>query len=147
MNIRPLQHDELEPLLSLYRHLHEQDAPMPDRQTIQAVWQEIHNGNSQLILGGYVADQLICSCVAVFIPNLTRGCRPYGVIENVVTHQAHRGQGHGRSLLQAALTLAWERDCYKVMLMTGRLNEATFRFYESVGFQRHTKQAFIAKPT
>ena len=31
------------------------------------------------------------------------------------------------------------------MLMTGRKDEATFRFYESAGFSRDGKQAFIAK--
>ncbi|MBK6004527.1 hypothetical protein JJB11_00365 [Ramlibacter ginsenosidimutans] len=36
--------------------------------------------------------------------------------------------------------------CYKVMLQTGRLDEGTFRFYESAGFDRHGKQAFIARP-
>ena len=33
----------------------------------------------------------------------------------------------------------------KVMLMTGRLNEETFRFYEPVGFDRNAKQAFVIK--
>ena len=36
--------------------------------------------------------------------------------------------------------------CYKVMLLTGRLDAATFRFYENAGFDRHGKQAFVAKP-
>jgi len=32
------------------------------------------------------------------------------------------------------------------MLLTGRKNEETYRFYKSVGFDRHAKQAFLAKP-
>ena len=143
----PLQFEELDSLLALYDHLHEADEPLPDRPTIAAVWQQIQQGDSQMVLGGYVADMLVCSCVLVLVPNLTRGCRPYGVIENVVTDRTQRGRGYGRALLRGALALAWERDCYKVMLMTGRLNEATFRFYESAGFRRDAKQAFIAKPT
>jgi hypothetical protein len=43
------------------------------------------------------------------------------------------------------LDFAWSQGCYKVMLMTGRKDEATFRFYESAGFSRDGKQAFIAK--
>lgn len=45
-------------------------------------------------------------------------------------------------MLKHALTYAWSRNCYKVMLLTGRKNEATYRFYESAGFDRHAKQAF-----
>ena len=30
--------------------------------------------------------------------------------------------------------------------MTGRKDEATLRFYEGAGFDRHGKQAFVARP-
>jgi GNAT superfamily N-acetyltransferase len=79
------------------------------------------------------------------IPNLTRGAQPYGVIENVVTHPDFRRQGIGTRILQAALASAWERGCYKVMLMTGRKDEATLRFYQQAGFEAGVKTAFVAK--
>jgi len=44
------------------------------------------------------------------------------------------------------LEYAWKKGCYKAMLMTGRLDEGIFNFYESSGFSRHEKQAFVAKP-
>ena len=87
------------------------------------------------------------SCTLTVIPNLTRACRPYGVIENVVTHAEHRGRGWGKAVLAHALAAAWRQDCYKVMLLTGRKDEATLRFYERAGFDPHGKQAFIAKPS
>jgi hypothetical protein len=31
------------------------------------------------------------------------------------------------------------------MLLTGRKDEATLRFYEQAGFDQHDKQAFVAK--
>lgn len=80
------------------------------------------------------------------IPNLTRGGRPYGLIENVVTHADFRKRGIGKALLAHTLAYAWSVHCYKVMLMTGRKDEATLRFYEGAGFDRHSKQAFVAKP-
>ena len=96
--------------------------------------------------GGWDEGQLVSSCTLTIIPNLTRACRPYGVIENVVTHTVHRGDGWGRALLQRTLAHAWRERCYKVMLMTGRKDENTLRFYEQAGFDRHGKQAFVAKP-
>ena len=96
--------------------------------------------------GGWDEGLLVASCTLTVIPNLTRACRPYGVIENVVTHSAHRNQGWGHALLQHTLAHAWRERCYKVMLMTGRKDEHTLRFYEQAGFDRHGKQAFVAKP-
>ena len=55
-------------------------------------------------------------------------------------------RGLGRAILKHALQEAWQAGCYKVMLQTGRMDEATYRFYEGAGFQRGKKQAFVAVP-
>ena len=91
-------------------------------------------------------DALISSCTITVIPNLTRGCKPYGVIENVVTHAGHRNLGYGKALLAHALAHAWSIGCYKVMLLTGRKDQSTLQFYQSAGFDPYDKQAFIARP-
>jgi len=146
MNIRLIHANELNELLALYEHLHRSDDPLPDQPVLQAVWNELLASPRYGCFGGYVGIELISSCTLAVIPNLTRGCRPYGLVENVVTHASHRNQGHGKAILAHALSHAWSVGCYKVMLLTGSKSEATFKFYESAGFDRHAKQAFIARP-
>jgi GNAT superfamily N-acetyltransferase len=68
------------------------------------------------------------------------------LIENVVTHPDHRRQGFGGQVLQYALQIAWDQNCYKVMLLTGRKEESTMVFYEKAGFVRGVKTGFIAYP-
>jgi GNAT superfamily N-acetyltransferase len=145
VNIRELQSPDLQLLLGLYAHLHAHDDPPPSAAIAEAVWSEALANPRIKYFGGFASDSLVSSCTLTVIPNLTRACRPYGVIENVVTHAAHRGQGWGRAILERALDYAWQQDCYKVMLLTGRKNDATLRFYEQAGFDRHAKQAFVAK--
>ncbi len=111
-----------------------------------AVWTELLGNPRYRYWGGYIGTQLVASCNITVVPNLTRGCRPYGVIENVVTHASHRGNGYGKAILAEALAFAWMQGCYKVMLMTGRKDEATLNFYATAGFDAKGKQAFIAKP-
>jgi GNAT superfamily N-acetyltransferase len=144
--IRELIESDLDALLELCTHLHDADDPRPDAQTVRDVWQTICANPAFTYFGGFVEERLAASCTLTIIPNLTRGCRPYGLIENVVTHAEFRRQGYGRAVLRHALAWAWEHHCYKVMLLTGRKNETTYRFYESVGFDRNAKQAFLAKP-
>ena len=119
---------------------------MPAEDVTQSVWSELLSSENYRYYGAFLDERLVSSCTLTVIPNLTRGCRPYGVIENVVTHEDHRRKGYASALLKEALSDAWAAQCYKVMLLTGRKDEGTFRFYEAAGFDRSAKQAFVAKP-
>ncbi|QZA79041.1 GNAT family N-acetyltransferase [Deefgea tanakiae] len=146
MHIRTLEKSDLPALLKLYEHLHFEINPLPPQQLIEDIWTEILGNHRIKYFGYFERNQLISSCTISITPNLTRGFRPYGLIENVVTHQDHRKRGYGKQILNAALNYAWSVNCYKVMLLTGRKDEATLNFYESAGFDPNGKQAFIAKP-
>jgi len=146
MEIRGLNRSDLNQLLPLYEHLHDVDDPLPPNDVLMVVWRQIQKDENHNIFGFFENSVLVSSCVLCVIPNLTRGCRPYGIIENVVTHKDYRRRGFGKAILQHALHYAWSKGCYKVMLLTGRRNESTYRFYESAGFDRNAKQAFLAKP-
>jgi GNAT superfamily N-acetyltransferase len=146
MLIRRLEPSDLASLLALYEHLHSSDVPLPAEPIVDSVWSALMSSPNYRYYGGVVNEELVCSCNLTIIPNLTRGCRPYGVIENVVTHAGHRRRGYAKAVLKAALADAWAAQCYKVMLLTGRKDEATLRFYESAGFDRNSKQAFVARP-
>ncbi|WP_338088533.1 GNAT family N-acetyltransferase, partial [Niveibacterium umoris] len=134
MQIRPLAEADLPELLALYRHLHINDDPLPAESKVSEVWGEYMSSPSIKCFGVFVAHELVASATLVVIPNLTRGCKPYGLIENVVTHEAHRNRGYGSSVLRVAQSHAWAVGCYKVMLLTGRKDSNTLRFYQSAGF-------------
>ena len=137
---------ELAALLDLYKHLHATDAPLPDDDALGLVWRDILNDPKLHCFVGDLDGKLVASCILAIVPNLTRGARPYGVIENVVTHADYRQQGIGTRLLQHALQTAWAKNCYKVMLLTGSKREETLRFYERAGFKRGIKTGFLATP-
>jgi GNAT superfamily N-acetyltransferase len=54
----------------------------------------------------FVSDEdarIVSTCMLITAPNLLRGSRPHGMIENVVTHPACQRRGHGRAVIGAAL--------------------------------------------
>lgn len=67
------------------------------------------------ILIGLFGGKLVASCPVVVIPNLTRGGKPYALIENIVTRTNYRGCGFGKALLREAVERAWKHDCYKTI--------------------------------
>ncbi|MEH2423721.1 MAG: GNAT family N-acetyltransferase [Nostoc sp.] len=139
ISIRSVKQDELSALLYLYKHLNPTDAPLPDASTLEKIWNEILSDSK---INCFVADwegNLIASCILVIVPNLTRGARPYGLIENVITHPDYRRQGGGKCLIHHALQSVWSHNCYKVMLQSGSQTKEVLQFYEKLGLRRVSK--------
>lgn len=143
--IRRAVESDLAAVLSLYTHLHDADEET-DGRALERAWQGIlADPRTRLFIlehGGVP----VSTCVLHILQNLTRGARPYGLIENVVTHREFRNRGFGTALLVHALDRAWQENCYKVMLLTGRREQNVFRLYEKAGFVRGVKEGLIAYP-
>ncbi len=80
-------------------------------------------------------ETAVGTATCVVVPNLTRGGRPYMLIENVVVSAAVRRRGVGRRLLDAALGLAVAAGCYKVQLLSNATRVEAHAFYEACGFR------------
>jgi GNAT superfamily N-acetyltransferase len=142
LTIKIAEQNDLQELLELYIHLHEDFAPEVDSR-IENIWSKIINDPNHHVLLGYIDGKLVSSCVIVIIENLTRNQRPYAVIENVVTHAGYRNKGYASAVLATAKDIAVEHNCYKIMLMTGSKKESTLDFYRRAGYNSNDKTAFI----
>jgi len=142
MLIREVTKSDLDGLHELYLYLHEREK-LPETPELNSLWNEIIADEDYHILVGEIEGKIVSSVTAVIIKNLTRGMRPYALIENVVTHKAYRCRGYAQALMQKASEIAESRGCYKIMLLTGAKDENTLKFYEKCGFNSKDKTAFI----
>jgi GNAT superfamily N-acetyltransferase len=140
--VREAVRSDLPQILRLYLYLHETDIP-PDSERLGAVWESILADEAHHLIVDIEDGVIVSSCVCVIIPNLTRGLRPYALIENVVTHGDWRGRGCASACLDYALKLAKEKNCYKMMLLTGSKDSGVLRFYRSAGYNDADKTAFV----
>jgi GNAT superfamily N-acetyltransferase len=144
--IRPAMHDDLPELLALYRQLHPDDPTLDPDHAVRTFSSLLASGLMTVVVAA-LGRSLVSTCVLAIVPNLSRGGRPYGIIENVVTHADHRRTGLGHRVLAHALGIAWDADCYKVSLATGSKQDPTLKFYERAGFARNSKTYFeIRRP-
>ena len=143
--VRELGRDDLDALLQAYAQLHLQDDPLPPRRELDALWQRICADPALVYIGAFGATSLLATATVAIVPNLTRGARPYAVIENVFADPSCRRQGVGSAVLQELLGRCWAAGCYKVMLLSGSQRDEAHAFYERNGFDKQSKQAFILR--
>ena len=140
--VREAKDDDRIKLLELYLHLHETSIPKQDER-LDDVWDQIMKDEDHHLIVNEVDGVIVSSCVCVIIPNLTRNLRPYALIENVVTHSDHRKKGYARQCLDYAGEIAEQKNCTRLMLMTGSKDPETLRFYERAGYNSSDKTGFV----
>lgn len=90
-------------------------------------------------------QKTVSSVQMVIVESLTHNMRPFGVIENVVTHGEYRNRGYASALLERATEIAKEHNCYKLFLETGSNKESTLNFYRNNGFAIDTKHSCLKR--
>ena len=140
--VREIYENELNELLELYLHLHEQTVPEMTEH-LKNTWSSIISNKDYHIIVNEVNGKIAASCICVIVPNLTRGIRPFALIENVVTHAEYRKKGYATECLDYAKEIAKRENCYKMMLLTGSKQESTLNFYANAGYNSSDKTAFV----
>ncbi|MFF2887320.1 GNAT family N-acetyltransferase [Paenibacillus sp. NPDC057967] len=143
--VRLIRHHERDALLVLYRQLIEQDPFLEDSEELRLHWEAIMRDDTLNIIVVEQDGLLVASCVVHILKNLTRGARPYALIENVVTHNRYRRRGLGRMALDEAKRMAEESGCYKIMLLTSRADDSVHRFYQAAGYRSDVKTGYVMK--
>jgi GNAT superfamily N-acetyltransferase len=142
--VREAKKRDLNAVLELYKQLHPDDLACPSYSELKRIWSRI---SSSPVVRCYLAEQdgkIVATGTFAVIPNLTRGGRPYGLVENVVTDKGFHRRGIGKELLHHILREAEHRDCYKVMVLTDVHRRGIEDFYRSVGFETGVKNGLVA---
>ena len=134
---------DLPSLLSLFA-VSEVSAVVEPRERAERIWSETLSQAGVRVFVSDDGDRIAATCMLVTAPNLLRGGRRHGFLENVVTHPQLRGTGHGKAVVGAALAFAWASDCHHVLMQSGRADPRVHAFYEALGFRPGLRVGYVA---
>jgi GNAT superfamily N-acetyltransferase len=139
--------DDLGALLALFADCDVSRSAEPAERAAQ-IWAQTLAREGLAVFVSDEGSRIVSTCMLITAPNLLRGGRQHGIIENVATHPDFQGRGHGRAVIAAALAEAWQRDCHQVLLQSGRADPRVHRFYEACGFVPGLRTAYaVRRPT
>ena len=136
--------DDLKALLALFAASEVSATAEPFQRALE-IWHQTIRRDGVTVFVSEVEGSIVASCMLITAPNLLRSGRSHAFLENVVTHPALRGRGHGRAVVEAALAKAWSIDCHHVLMQSGRADPRIHRFYESCGFTPGLRTAYVAR--
>lgn len=135
ITIRAAVESDLPALLALYGELHPGDTPLAT-EAAGPIWREITAQAGRTVLLAIVDARAAGTLDCTVLPNLTRGGRPFMLVENMVVSSSVRRLGVGRQLLAAAVDRAGTTGCYKIQLLSHLTRGEAHLFYESCGFRQ-----------
>ena len=135
--------EDLGALLDLFR-ASDVSAPLEPIERARDIWLQTMAQDGVTVFVSEAHSMIVATCMLITAPNLLRQGRRHAFLENVVTHPAHQGEGHGRAVVEAALAQAWSSNCHHVLMKSGRIDPRVHRFYERCGFKPGLRTAYVA---
>jgi ribosomal protein S18 acetylase RimI-like enzyme len=141
MNYRNANQSDLDNLMELYKQLDPKNQYYDKIQAVD-VWNEILKNDSIRYFIAEDNGNIVGTCFIIIILNITKGVRPFGIIENVVVDEKYRKKGIGNNIMNLAIEYARSKNCYKVQLMSNSRRIEAHSFYEKLGFNGTEKRGF-----
>ena len=136
LNIRMADEQALPGVLALYAQ-DDMDGNCLELEQAASILEKM---NSYPDYGVYVAERdgdIVGTFTLAVLDNLVHKGAKTGIIESVAVRTDLQGQGIGKAMMQYALELCREKQCYKAALSSGVKRTKAHQFYEGLGFTRH----------
>ena len=140
MEYRFAEKEDLAQILELYKQLNQSNTDFSIEKA-NNIWDEIEKKDVKYFIA---KDNgiITAACYLIIIPNLTYNGKSIGYVENVITDEKYRRKGIGKKIMEMAINYAKEKNCYRVVLLSGVKRTTAHKFYESIGFDGKSKIAY-----
>lgn len=84
-----------------------------------------------------IENKVVGTFELLIMDNLAHKGSKSGIVEDVVVDLEHRSKGIGGKMMEYAIMVCREFDCYKLTLSSSIHRDRAHMFYENLGFKKH----------
>ena len=137
MNLRDITFDDLPDVLRLYAQPDFDNGEVLDDAQARALYARFLTYPDYKIYVAEEGGRIVGSFALLVMLNLGHCGAPSAIVEDVVVDPQMQGRGVGAAVMRAAMDLARDKGCYKLVLSSNAKRVRAHAFYERLGFTRH----------
>lgn len=109
---------------------------------MKLVFDKMQNDESYILLVAEYEQKIVGSIMGIICYDLAEACKPFMVVENVITDESKRGMGIGKYLMCALEEKAKSHEVTYMMLVSAASRQGAHRFYEAMGYRQDNVVGF-----
>jgi GNAT superfamily N-acetyltransferase len=132
--VRLARMGDLDAVVRLLASLHDEKRTDEATPAERDAFERILRQPMRRVLVADLGGRVVGTADVLVVENLSRGVRPWAIVENVVVDPGSRRRGVGGALINAATDFADESGCYKIQLVSNRARVEARSLYRELGF-------------
>ena len=136
-DIREAVTADIPAILSLYAEPDMDDGKIMGFEAAREIFRKFSSYPNYRLFVASVRDRVVGTYALIILDNLAHMGAPSALVEDVVVESKWRRKGVGRAMINHAISLCREANCYKLALSSNLIREPAHRFYEALGFAQH----------
>lgn len=107
--------------------------------------EELKDNPKHILLCAELDQQIAGTIMGIICDDLYGDCRPFLVMENLITDQRYRKQGVGKALLTKLEDFGRSNHCTQIIFITEARRQDAMSFYTSMGYNSNTHIGYKKK--
>ena len=142
--IKEMQNKDLSEVLNLYADGDIDNGNILSLETAKKIYNKIILYPNYKIYVARYNNKIVGTFSLIILDNIIHLGKSSGLVEAVVVDKNFRSKGIGKNMMEYAINMCKQNNCYKMSLSSNINRKKAHKFYEGLGFKKHG-YSFIIK--
>ncbi len=139
MIIRQINNKDLEALVRLYEQFW---GDVSNLKRMEHLYADLISNPAYKLLCAEIDGKVVGTIMGIVCHELYGNCKPFMIMENLVTDKNFRMRGVAKALLTELERNAKVKECTQILFITEKNRTDAISFYEAMGFDSETHVGF-----